>query len=109
MNIKEVLKPTKNKILIFVVLNILIIAVQHFQLADIVYSKWNEGALIDYTSIQYGLPLVFMKYGFLNIASMVPLTGINFFNIFYLILDLIILYFVSCLIIHIYSKHRGGK
>lgn len=104
--IKESLKPTKGKILLFSI----------FILLNGLISMHTTGFLTiapGDTTAMYGIPLVFYKYVGCPIFPPEEVALLDcpwsYFNALNLILDIVLWYFVSCLIIFAYSKFRTKK
>ena len=87
MSLKEFFKPTTGKIILTAIL---------FIIFGFLFQTATDVRM-------YGLPFLYYEKTIIPCPPSVPNCNDNiYFNIFYLFLDLIIWYLISCLIIHIY-------
>lgn len=96
MNWKQFLKPNWGKIVIFVILILV---------TSIIPNLFTYGADI---GINYGFPFNF--YGCCGGPALLPgQTSPSFFRYYAIIMNIVIWYLFSCLIVWIYGKVRGKK
>lgn len=98
MAFKDFIKPTIGKIILTIVL-LIVFGFLFWSLLQ----TWTD------LSVR-GFPFIYYEKGIMPCSPSFPTCNDNiYFNIFYLLLDLIIWYLISCIIILIYNKFKRHK